>query len=104
MKPADQFRLLELSERYADEKLSAEEIFALDGELSSSADARAFFAKALHQRAELCFDDSWHSQATAAVKPAAKPVWWRHAITAAAAACRIRGCRHQRRKFGLRRQ
>jgi hypothetical protein len=87
MKPADQFRLLELSERYADEKLSADEISALEAELRDSAEARAFFAKALHQRAELCFDDSWHTQAVSEAKPTAKPVWWRHAITAAAAAC-----------------
>lgn len=87
MKPADQFRLLELSERYADEKLNAEAIAALEAELSASADARAFFAKALHQRAELCFDDSWHTQASETAKPVAKPIWWRHAITAAAAAC-----------------
>ena len=87
MKPADQFRLLELSERYADEKLSAEEVSALQAELSASAEARAFFAKALHQRAELTFDDSWHSQASETSKSVAKPIWWRHAITAAAAAC-----------------
>jgi hypothetical protein len=87
MKPADQFRLLELSERYADQKLSAEEISALEAELRDSAEGRAFFAKALLQRAELTFDDSWHSQAMVEAKPAAKPVWWRHAITAAAAAC-----------------
>jgi DNA-directed RNA polymerase specialized sigma24 family protein len=87
MKPADQFRLLELSERYADEKLSAEEVSALEAELRDNAEARAFFAKALHQRAELCFDDSWHTQAAAEVKPTARPMWWRQAITAAAAAC-----------------
>jgi FecR-like protein len=87
MKPADQFRLLELSERYADEKLSAEETAALETELRANAEARAFFAKALHQRAELTFDDSWHAQAAAVVQAPAKPVWWRHAITAAAAAC-----------------
>ena len=85
MKPADQFRLLGLSERYADEKLSAAEIATLEAELRDNAEARAFFAKALHQRAELCFDDSWHMQAVAETKPTAKPVWWRHAITAAAA-------------------
>ncbi|MFN0075208.1 MAG: FecR domain-containing protein [Prosthecobacter sp.] len=87
MKPADQFRLLELSERYADEKLSAEEVSALEAELRDNAAARAFFAKALHQRAELCFDDSWHPQAVSETKSTAQPVWWRHAITAAAAAC-----------------
>jgi len=87
LKPADQFRLLELSERYADEKLSAAEVAALETELRENAEARAFFAKALHQRAELCFDDSWHTQAAPAARPTAKPVWWRHAITAAAAAC-----------------
>lgn len=87
MKPADQFRLLELSERYADGKLSAEEISALEAELRDNAEARAFFAKALHQRAELCFDDSWHMQSVSDAKPNAKPIWWRHAITAAAAAC-----------------
>ena len=87
MKPADQFRLLELSERYADEKLSAAEVAALETELRENAEARTFFAKALHQRAELCFDDSWHTQASHAARPTAKPVWWRHAITAAAAAC-----------------
>lgn len=87
MKPADEFRLLELSERYADQKLSAEEVAALEAELRDSAESRAFFAKALHQRAELCFDDSWHTPAVAEVKSTAKPVWWRHAITAAAAAC-----------------
>jgi hypothetical protein len=87
MKSADQFRLLELSERYADEKLSATEISALEAELRDDAEARAFFAKALHQRAELCFDDSWQTQAVSEAKPTAKPVWWRHAITAAAAAC-----------------
>ncbi|OYW71994.1 MAG: hypothetical protein B7Z37_26225 [Verrucomicrobia bacterium 12-59-8] len=87
MKPADQFRLLELSERYADEKLSAAEVAALETELRDNAASRAFFAKALHQRAELTFDDSWHSQAAPAGRAPAKPVWWRHAITAAAAAC-----------------
>jgi len=87
MNAADQFRWLELSERYADEKLSAEEIAALEAELKSSAEARTFFAKALHQRAELCFDESWHTQAAAEAKPAVQPVWWRHAITAAAAVC-----------------
>ncbi|WP_395717914.1 DNRLRE domain-containing protein [Prosthecobacter sp.] len=87
MKPADQFRLLELSERYADQKLNAGEISALEAELRDNAGARAFFAKALHQRAELAFDDSWHSQAAAETRPAAKPVWWRHVITAAVAAC-----------------
>lgn len=86
MKSADQFRLMELSERYADERLSGDEISALEAELRGSAEARAFFAKALHQRAELTFDESWHSQALAP-QPAAKTVWWRHAITAAAAAC-----------------
>jgi len=87
MKPADQFRLLELSERYADEKLSADETAALETELRENVTACAFFAKALHQRAELCFDDSWHTQATAVRPAATKPSWWRHAITAAAAAC-----------------
>ncbi|WP_395748508.1 DNRLRE domain-containing protein [Prosthecobacter sp.] len=90
MKPADQFRLLELSERYADEKLSAEETASLEAELRASPEARAFFAKALYQRAELTFDDSWHSQPTAAtteVKSTSRPSWWRHGITAAAAAC-----------------
>lgn len=92
MKPADQFRLLELSERYADQKLSADEVRALEDELRGSAETRAFFARALHQRAELCFDDSWHSQesagaATVATRSAAKRVWWRYAATAAAAAC-----------------
>ena len=87
MKPADQFRLLELSERYADEKLSAQEISALEAELRDNTEARTFFTKALHQRAELTFDDSWHTQAAAEGKPTSKPIWWRHAITAAAAAC-----------------
>ena len=87
MKPADQFRLLELSERYADEKLSAAEVAALETELRANAESRAFFAKALHQRAELTFDDSWHTLAAPMVKSSTKPVWWRHAITAAAAAC-----------------
>ncbi|WP_395747299.1 DNRLRE domain-containing protein [Prosthecobacter sp.] len=87
MKPADQFRLLELSERYADEKLSAEEMAALDAELRANAEARTFFAKALHQRAELTFDDSWHTPAAAVAPAVARPVWWRHAVTAAAAAC-----------------
>lgn len=88
MKPAEQFRLLELSERYADEKLSAEEVRALEGELRSSAEARAFFAQALHQRAELCFDDSLHTQEIAMpVKTKSGNGWWRYAATAAAAAC-----------------
>ena len=87
MKPADQFRLLELSERYADQKLTAEETAALEAELRDSAESRAFFAKALHQRAELCFDDSWHSQAAAEEKVTSRSVWWRYAATAAAAAC-----------------
>ena len=75
MKPADQFRLLDVSERYADEKLSAAEISALEAELRNNAEARTFFAQALHQRAELCFDDSWHRQASAETQPTAKPVW-----------------------------
>ncbi|MBL9130265.1 MAG: DNRLRE domain-containing protein [Verrucomicrobiaceae bacterium] len=87
MKPADQFRLLELSERYADQKLNAEEVSALEAELRDNTESRAFFAKALHQRAELCFDDSWHTQAVSETQSTAKPVWWRHVITAAAAAC-----------------
>lgn len=87
MKPADQFRLLELSERYADEKLSTAETAALEAELRGNAEARAFFAKALHQRAELSFDDSWHTQAATVSQAPARPAWWRHAITAAAAAC-----------------
>ncbi len=87
MKPTDQFRLLELSERYADQKLTAEEIAALESELRESTESRAFFAKALHQRAELCFDDSWHAQAAAEEKVTSRPVWWRYAVTAAAAAC-----------------
>jgi len=87
MKTTDQFRLLELSERYADEQLSAAELAALETELRDDAAARAFFAKALHQRAELCFDDAWHTQAAPAVQSAARPIWWRHVITAAAAAC-----------------
>ena len=87
MKPADQFRLLELSERYADQKLTAEETAALEAELRDSAESRAFFAKALHQRAELCFDDSWHSPAAAEEKVTSRSVWWRYAATAAAAAC-----------------
>ncbi|WP_395740341.1 FecR domain-containing protein [Prosthecobacter sp.] len=87
MKPADQFRLLELSERYGDEKLSSEETAALEAELRGSPEAREFFAKALYQRAELSFDDSWHTQPVAEIKPSSKPAWWRHAITAAAAAC-----------------
>jgi ferric-dicitrate binding protein FerR (iron transport regulator) len=91
MKPADQFRLLELSERYADEKLSAAEITALEDELRTHTEARAFFAKALHQRAELSFDHAWHTQ-TAATTAAAAPTlprtpWWRYTLTAAAAAC-----------------
>lgn len=87
MKPADQFRLLELSERYADQKLTAEEITVLEAELRDSPESRAFFAKALHQRAELCFDDSWHSQNELESKAATRPVWWRYVATAAAAAC-----------------
>lgn len=87
MKPAEQFRLMELSERYADEKLSAAEISALEAELRDSTESRAFFARALHQRAELCFDDAWHTQTAPAVQSTARPVWWRHVITASAAAC-----------------
>ena len=102
MKPADAFRLMELCERYADEKLSAAEVGALEAELRADAEARAFFAQALHQRAELCFDDSWHaamsatpaSDAAAAdlhaepARPAPlRTTWWRYGITAAAAAC-----------------
>lgn len=90
MKPADQFRLLELSERYADQKLGAEEMQALENELRGDAEARAFFAQALHQRAELCFDDSWHTQQASpspVARPAKRVVWWRYAATAAAAAC-----------------
>lgn len=87
MKTADQFRLMELSERYADQKLSPEETSALESELRASPEARAFFAKALHQRAELTFDDSWHSQQGVESVPTAKPVWWRYVATAAAAAC-----------------
>ena len=87
MKPAEQFRLIELSERYADEKLSAAEMTALEAELRTDAAARSFFAKALHQHAELSFDHSWHSQAAPVSQPTVRPVWWRHAITAAAAAC-----------------
>ena len=87
MKTADQFRLVELSERYADQKLSPEETAALEAELRASPEARAFFAKALHQRAELTFDDSWHSQQIVETATSAKPVWWRYVATAAAAAC-----------------
>ncbi len=87
MKPADQFRLMELSERYADEKLSAEEVSALEAELRENGESRAFFAKALHQGAELSFDDSWHTQAVSEVKLTTRPVWWRYVTTAAAAAC-----------------
>jgi len=87
MKPAEEFRLLELSERYVDQKLSEEENSALEAELRVNAGSRAFFAKALHQRAELRFDDTWHVHATTAPTPAARPAWGLHAITAAAAAC-----------------
>lgn len=87
MKPAEQFRMLELSERHADQKLNAEEISELEAGLRDSAEGRAFFAKALLQRAELTFDDSWHPATTMEARPTAKPVWWRHVITAAAAAC-----------------
>lgn len=92
MKPADQFRLLELSERYADQKLSAEEVQALEGELRARPEARAFFAEALYQRAELSFDDSWHNMVVNEAGPAAKvpapkaQPWWRYVATAAAAA------------------
>lgn len=88
MKPADQFRLLELSERYADQKLTPEETQTLESTLKNDTEALTFFAKALHQRAELRFDDSWHTQ-QAAPTPArsTKNVWWRYAATAAAAAC-----------------
>lgn len=87
MKTADRFRLIELSERYADQKLSPEETTTLEADLRTSPEARAFFAKALHQRAELTFDDSWHSQQVAETTPATQSVWWRYVATATAAAC-----------------
>jgi hypothetical protein len=87
MKTADRFRLIELSERYADQKLSPEETTTLEADLRASPEARAFFAKALHQRAELTFDDSWHSQQVAETTPATQSVWWRYVATATAAAC-----------------
>ena len=41
MKTADQFRLVELSERYADQKLSPDETAALEADLRASPEARA---------------------------------------------------------------
>lgn len=86
MKAADQFRLQELCERYADQKLTPEEMSALEAELRDSAESRAYFASTLHLRAELRLEDAWQAPAADSTT-VVKPVWWRHVVTAAAAAC-----------------
>jgi len=86
MKPSDQWQLLELAERYVEGRLSEAETQALDERLRTDAAALAFFAKALHQHAELCFDQGLgHELTTAPATPVNRP--WRYIATAAAAAC-----------------
>ena len=86
MNKAEQFRLVELAERYADGRLSEDEGRALDAQLLSDAEARTVFAKALHLHAELRFDKGLtHDLLTQPVRT--KSVLWRYVTTAAAAAC-----------------
>ncbi len=86
MNKAEQFRLVELAERYADGRLSEDEGRALDAQLLADAEARTVFAKALHQHAELRFDKGLtHDLLTPPVRT--KSVLWRYVTTAAAAAC-----------------
>lgn len=58
-KSADAWRLLELCERAADGKLTEEERVFLEETLKGNEGARRLFAKSLHQRAELRYDQSW---------------------------------------------
>ena len=57
MKEAEQWHLLELAERSLDGRLSEAERSELNGLLRDNAEARALFARALHQHAELRFDE-----------------------------------------------
>ena len=86
MKPAAQWELLELAERYLHGKLSEAETTALDIRLRADAEARAVFAKALHLDAELRFDQNLVRDLPA-VPQVTKTQSWRYLVTAAAAAC-----------------
>ncbi len=86
MNSSEQWQLLELAERYVDGRLSESETLALDERLRSDAAARALFAKALHQHAELRFDQGLsHELSLSPAAPQVRP--WRYVATAAAAAC-----------------
>ena len=57
MNERDQWHLLEMAERSLDGGLSEAEREELNTLLRSNEEARVLFAKALHQHAELCFDE-----------------------------------------------
>ncbi|MDB6120174.1 MAG: hypothetical protein JWO08_3955 [Verrucomicrobiaceae bacterium] len=84
MKPAEQWELLELAERYMSGKLSEEETAALDARLRAEPEAREVFAKALHLDAELRFDQNLVRELPVAAR---KSQWWKYAATGAGAAC-----------------
>lgn len=85
MNQQEQFNLIELAERYADNRLSDDEASALDARLKADAEAREVFARALHQHAELMFDKTLARELSEAA-PAPKSQTWRLVVTAAAAA------------------
>lgn len=57
MNEREQWHLLELAERSLDDRLSESERTELNAVLRDNAEARGLFAKALHQHAELRFDE-----------------------------------------------
>lgn len=86
MKPAEQWELLELAERYMGGQLNEAETASLDLRLREDAEARALFAKALHLDAELRFDQNLARELPVAA-PAPRAQFWRYLATGAAAAC-----------------
>ena len=86
MKPAEQWELLELAERYLGGQLTEAETTVLDARLRRDAEARALFAKALHLDAELRFDQNLVREVPVA-QAAPKSQVWRYAAAGAAAAC-----------------
>lgn len=86
MKPADQWQLLELAERYLNGQLTEQETAELDARLRNEPAARELFAKALHLDAELRFDRNL-ARELPALPAVPRTQSWKYVATAAVAAC-----------------
>lgn len=88
MTTKEQWEIIELAERHVSGALTVEQADALDARLRTDAEARALFAKVMHQHAELKVDKGLVRGLEQ--EPVVKPVRMhvlRYVATAAAAAC-----------------